>query len=384
MGRRIMQGLHDSNMPATLISKDNFPNVFLETNPKSVGITSGQLFSEETIFILYTIKELLLSMLLVPSTLKAIKKARKNNLIPVILAFDDTFSSLPAYIVSSLTDSPYIIQIHALYKNYLACFIKNSTVQKILLKIQMFTINNSDMILNINSETMNYFSSHSTLPPSENKLLFTPIDTLLFSPNSEYRTEIRNEFGIDDKANVIGFVGRLFSEKNIPLLLQAYSEALKTSLFPATTVILIVGDGPLKSILIELSAKLSINNKVIFTGFRNDVHKIMNAIDILVLPSQVEGLSCAILEAMSCGVPVICSNLPSNIELLEKAECGFTFDVENVQELTNRLSILIKDPSLRKRLGVNGRCYVEKRHTLNSVITDYNKAMLTSIKTRYG
>jgi glycosyltransferase involved in cell wall biosynthesis len=110
----------------------------------------------------------------------------------------------------------------------------------------------------------------------------------------------------------------------------------------------------------------------------------MNAIDTLVLPSLVEGFPCVILEAMSCGIPVICSNLPCHIELLEKVECGFTFDVEKVQALINCLSALSKKPSLRRRLGVNGRCYIENYHSINKVITEYNEAMLTSIKTRYA
>ena len=382
MGRRVIQGLDDSNIPVTLVSKDHLPDVVFERSRRNEEITSRQLLPASTMFVLYTLKELLLSLSIIPSTLRAIKKARKHNLVPVILASDDNFSSLPAFIASLMTNSPYIVQTHALYERYIAFFTKSTIIQNLLLKIQKLTIVNSDMVLNTNCETKDYFSSNFSLPSAKNSLLCTPIDTVLFSPNSVYRGEIRNEFGIDCATYVIGFVGRLSLEKNVQLLLHAYSEGLKASIIPINTVVLIVGDGPLKARLVELSIELSISNKVIFTSFRNDVHKIMNAIDTLVLPSQVEGLPCAALEAMSCGVPMLCSNLPSHADLLEKAKCGFTFDVERVQELIDCLSNLSRNPFLRRELGINGRSYIEKYHSISSVIAEYQKALLTSIKTR--
>ena len=377
MGRRIISGLVASNFSVALVSKDIFPTVFSKNYAKSTNISSKNNF-----FFLYTVKELLLSLFLIPFALEEIKRARKCGKAPVIFAFDDSYSSMPAFIASKLTRTPYVVQIHALYTKYISFFITNLTLQRLILKLYMVAINNAEAIVNINMETTSYFNIHSSLPKSKSKLVCSPIDTLLFSPNYIHRNAIRHELGVDSNTCVFGFVGRLSEEKNVKLLLTAYSEALKASLISSNSLIFIVGNGPLKENLIQLSAKLSISKNVVFAGFRDDIERVMNGIDILVLPSHVEGLSCVVLEAMSCGVPVICSKIPCHEELIKLANCGFLFDSSMIQELINHLSELSINPSLRSKFGTNGRKYIEKNHAIESIITDYQKILLSSVKNK--
>jgi glycosyltransferase involved in cell wall biosynthesis len=307
---------------------------------------------------------------------------RKLNFVPAILAFD-SYSGLPASMVSSITNTPMIVQTHGLYTRFIGFFTRNLIINRILLAIEKKVITNATLVLNVNEETIEHFNMFYVFQPMKYRLVPSPIDTMVFRPSQKLRDCIRKELEIKNTTYVVGFVGRLSPEKNAELLLYAYAEGLKTSLIPDDTLILMVGDGPLRDQLTELSSKLSIRDKVIFTGFRHDVHRIMNALDTLVLPSQAEGLPCVILEAMSCGVPIVCSDLPCHTDFLRAAKCGFTFEVGNVQELATFLSNLSNDSALRKELGSNGRYYIEHNHATNQVAEDYVKALTDSIKIKY-
>jgi len=123
------------------------------------------------------------------------------------------------------------------------------------------------------------------------------IDWNRFSSNKRSK-DILDELKIP-KDFVVGFVGRLSPEKNIPVIIEC-AKYLKDISF------VIVGDGPQMSPLRQLSKDLE---NVFFTGNRTDLEKIYPALDVLVLPSLVEGLPLVILEAMASGTPVIASDV---------------------------------------------------------------------------
>lgn len=96
-------------------------------------------------------------------------------------------------------------------------------------------------------------------------------------------------------------------------------------------------------------------------GKRYDIMDILPAFDIYVHPSRSEGLSVAVMEAMACNLAVICTNVGGMPEIVKDMESGFLIEKDNVEQLTERMKILIKDKSLRIKILTRGGVYVEKQ-----------------------
>jgi glycosyltransferase involved in cell wall biosynthesis len=129
----------------------------------------------------------------------------------------------------------------------------------------------------------------------------------------ERSKEILKEFGVPD-GFVVGFVGRLSPEKNIPCLLQCAKQMPEVSF-------VIVGKGPQEQPLKQLAKDLK---NVFFIGERRDVEKFYAAFDVLMLSSTMEGLPLVILEAMVTGTPVVASNVGAVSELVIDGMNGFS------------------------------------------------------------
>lgn len=136
-------------------------------------------------------------------------------------------------------------------------------------------------------------------------ILNNAIDAHKYSFNSETKNKIRKEFGIDTDALVIGHVGRFSAPKNHEYLINVFYELQKTN---DNAVLMLVGDGELRSRIEQQVQKLNITEKVILTGIRADVYDLIQAMDVFVFPSIYEGLPVSIIEAQAAGLPCIISD----------------------------------------------------------------------------
>lgn len=132
-------------------------------------------------------------------------------------------------------------------------------------------------------------------------LIKNGIDTKLYTYNPRVRKEIREEFNLGESL-VFGHVGRFSPVKNHCFLLEIFNEILKQR---PDSFLMLVGDGPDREI-IEIKAKsLGIYDRIVFTGIRSDVNKMLQAIDIIVMPSLYEGLPMCLIEAQASGLPLL-------------------------------------------------------------------------------
>lgn len=133
------------------------------------------------------------------------------------------------------------------------------------------------------------------------------IDVEKFKYNEKIREEYRKDLNIENKI-VYGNVGRLEKQKNHDFLIDVFYELQKKQ----KAVLLLIGKGTLENSLKEKVANLKIQDKVIFLGYREDTNKLLNAIDIFILPSLYEGLPVSLIEAQTNGLPTIVSNGVTN------------------------------------------------------------------------
>lgn len=163
------------------------------------------------------------------------------------------------------------------------------------------------------------------------------------------------------------YVSRIHPGKNHELLIYAFSEALKKN---RNIRLYLLGDGILKEEMFNLVLELNISNKVFFLGNRDDVLSILKSCNIGVFPSLFEGLSLALLEMMSVGLPIICSNISEFRKLLDDDEALF-FDPNSVEDLCEKIMYLSANESYMLNLSKKSLTVVEK-YSLDTMALQYS------------
>lgn len=152
------------------------------------------------------------------------------------------------------------------------------------------------------------------------------IDTEKYSYNEEIRNKIRKENHLEN-AFIVGNVARMVEMKNHQFLVDIFQEILKIQ---KNAKLLLIGDGPLKSVIQEKVERLNLQDNVIFWGATNQVHEMLQMMDVFVLPSLYEGVPVSVIEAAASGMKYVISDtidshlkenqLELKIHLNDKAE----------------------------------------------------------------
>lgn len=117
----------------------------------------------------------------------------------------------------------------------------------------------------------------------------------------------------------------------------------------------------------------NLEKEIIFAGFQSDPISYINAFDVFVLTSEREGFPRVILESMLMGKPVVASKIPGVLSLVVDGETGFLVPPKNPQGFTEKISLLIKDPQLRKKLGEQGRKRILKNFSIEKYVEGVEK-----------
>lgn len=151
--------------------------------------------------------------------------------------------------------------------------------------------------------------------------------------------------------SVIATAGRLEREKNMPILLKAFSEIRKRE----KVKLLVIGDGSEKNSFEILSDELDIRRDVMFVGYQNNIYKFISKADIFVHTCLFEGFANVIVEAMACAVPVVAVNCPYGPrDIIEHGVNGLLVPIQSEGSLVEALSTLLKNEQLRKDMSRRG------------------------------
>lgn len=137
------------------------------------------------------------------------------------------------------------------------------------------------------------------------RVLNNAIDTCQYSYDAKRNIRVRNTLQIPDHAFVVGHVGRFNAVKNHTFLLDVFAELKQQN---ENAVLLLVGDGDLRSEIEQRAATLGLSGSVVFTGIRSDVPDLLQAMDCFVFPSLYEGIPVTTIEAQAAGLPCIISD----------------------------------------------------------------------------
>jgi glycosyltransferase involved in cell wall biosynthesis len=207
--------------------------------------------------------------------------------------------------------------------------------------------------------------------PSGVRFLPMPIvETLYHGPDPAAVSAVasdgdpRLEFGIPPGAPVVGTVANLKRHKGYEYLLSAAVEVRRA--LPDTRFIL-VGTGPLEHDLRRLAERLGIDDAIIFTGFRDDAVRIASCFDVFVLASIQEGLSVALIEAMSLGKPAVVTRVGGLPEVVEDGKQGFVVPASDPGSLASRVVTLLRDRRLLEAFGTEARLRAGEFQMVNAV-----------------
>lgn len=211
------------------------------------------------------------------------------------------------------------------------------------------------------------------LPANKIAVIPNGVDTWRFAPVPD-ADAIRRELGISPTAPVVGTVAALRPEKNHELFLEVARRVVEQ--LPTARFIL-VGDGPRRGPLEERARELGIAEKVHFLGSRNDVPRLLSAMDVFALTSHNEANPVSILEAMSATRPVVSTNVGSIFEAVREGKTGFLVPAGDPATFTERLVGLLVDPLLCQTMGAAGRQMVVERWSVDVMVQGYERLIET-------
>lgn len=148
----------------------------------------------------------------------------------------------------------------------------------------------------------------------------------------------RAELGIPKDAYVMVSVGELIKRKNYKTIINALKTINHSEIF-----YIICGTGPLSEELGSLINSLGLASQIKMLGYRSDIPEILKVSDLFIFPSFQEGLPVALMEAMISGLPVVCSNIRGNIDLIEEGKGGFLVEPSDIEAFAKAIKKMIED-----------------------------------------
>jgi len=239
-------------------------------------------------------------------------------------------------------------------------------------------------LLDLNIVSSNYLKGWMVergADPQRIGVCYTNIDQEEWCPNPEQRAEVRHGLGLEDAVPLILYAGRICAQKQPRVFAQT---VLRLQHQGSHFVAVVAGDGPELNGLRSLVKKNKLNDQVRLLGAVSieRIKQLMAGADILFLPSQWEGISLAIYEAMACGLPVVGADVGGQCELVTP-ECGVLIarsDKETeAQQYAEVLAELMRHPQRRNEMGQAARARVSAHfrveHMAERIVSLLEKAI---------
>ena len=208
-------------------------------------------------------------------------------------------------------------------------------------------------------------------PDDKIRIIHNGVDPALFDVNTD--RGVLAEFGFAEGDPVVGILAALRPEKDHATFLRAARIVIDE--MPRARF-LVIGDGATRPQLEALCSELRITPNVHFAGARDDVARLLRAIDVFALSSvTVECFPIALLEAMACARPAVCTAVGGIPEMINDGETGYLVPPKDPQQLAARLVSLLSDPQTARRMGRAGRDRVEAEFDLDRSVAAAQRAI---------
>jgi glycosyltransferase involved in cell wall biosynthesis len=215
-----------------------------------------------------------------------------------------------------------------------------------------------------------YLVEQERLPAERVFVIPNGVDTDRFRPNHSLRGRLRSELGLPLDCPLVGIVAALREEKNHLQFVAAAKETLRQH---ATAHFVIVGEGPEQAKIEAAIREQGLSTRIHLLGYRGDTERILAALDVACLTSRNEANPVSILEALSCGVPVVSANVGSVSETVIPQQTGLLTRPSCSESTADAVTQLLGDPVRARHMGLAGRQLVRNHCSLEAMVGGYEK-----------
>ena len=318
--------------------------------------------------------------------LKTIIKKHKPDIVHSSLWSANLFSKL----ITKSLDIPIVCDLHS-------NFLYDGKIRRLIEKLTLFKANK--YIAVSNSVKEGFLSSFKKEANKlESKIIVIPnaIDTNIDKQHEQ--TITRKDIGFDSSDFLVGAVGRLEKIKSYDLLIKSFSTVCnKIKKINALSKhnmnyirpikLCIVGEGSQKKNLVRLVKHLNLKKNILFTGERKDIYNIYPLFDCLAISSKSEGLSIALLEALTFGLPIISTsnseetfNVKEQHDVLTNKINGLIVPSQDQKKLAIAIEKLYLNHDLCTKMKISNKQLVKNQFSIDELIIKYNSVYESLVK----
>lgn len=228
--------------------------------------------------------------------------------------------------------------------------------------IEKWLTKHTDLLITINSEDYQQAQKWADCAVIKMPGVGFGVNHITSDESVAIRQEVRSKYGIPMDSFVLLSVGELNANKNHKAVIHGMAKIAGEKPY-----YIICGEGSLKGTLEKTVEKLGLKKYIIFTGYINNVQEICHAADTFIFPSKREGLPVSMLEAMKVGLPIICSDIRGNRDLVLNQDGGLLIDCKKPEQIAGAISYVMGNPDFRKAASQRNVCMADRFATAKVV-----------------
>jgi UDP-glucose:(heptosyl)LPS alpha-1,3-glucosyltransferase len=276
------------------------------------------------------------------------------SLLTMLYGLDVTMAQATRYF------SPDVCYMQFVYKNWGKVRKANTLADRFVFLMEGYNLRHAKKIITMADSLKKEMTDQYGIPEDKIQVVRSGIDLEMFSPDNKrlYRRDVRSKLGISESDTVLIFVGSPYSRKGLNYLIEALPLLSKKDI-----KLMILGKDTNEEVIEKymlIAEKFGVADKIIYAGFKTDVHRYFAASDIFVFPTLYEPFGLVITEAMASGLPVVTSACAGAAELIEDGVNGLLLkEPRDSKEIAAKLNRLLED-DLGKELGAAARKKAEQ------------------------
>jgi len=353
IGLRRLAAVLATSVKEVFLITGNFPKSFAHNDVKLINVPAWILKGQRRPLLTGALQVLVAQFTLSGALLRLIPKLKRNA--GSVIVFDPVTILLPTLLARLLG-----IRVLLVLRGYAeeAWQARKDAFRKPLAWVKRINLALSHKVIIYHQS----FVKGWNLERYQNKIL---VASYLFVDPDKFRPAKP----LVERANLVGYIGRLGREKSVLEFVQAMPELLKTR---NDIMALIVGDGQLRDEAEQYTRSQNLSNKVEFSGWiaNDDIPNYLNKLKLLILPSHTEGLPNTVLEAMACGTPVLATPVGAIPNIITDGETGFIMEDNSPECIARNIIRALTHPKLEE-IARNARALVEKEFTYQAAVERY-------------
>ena len=204
------------------------------------------------------------------------------------------------------------------------------------------------------------------------------IDTARFRPQPGFdAAEVKRELFGEGDYRMVANVARLVPQKGQRILVEAAAQVAATR---PDVRFAFVGDGPLRDEVTALATERGIANKIVITGIRPDVPRILAASDLFVLSSIWEGMPLSLLEAMAAGCPAVATSVGGVAEVLDHGKVGLMVPPNDPEALARAIGECLDHPNQARQRAADAQAFAEQKYGMETMIRKWEEVYLRELR----